>query len=101
MSIAHEPIADEPMTEEMKRKAEMDAVFSHLRKQDEAIAAIRSDIEFVVFVSKNLEGFSNFCARWGQRLNKFLKWLALVGPGLIALWQMFGDAIKAFFVRHP
>ena len=70
-----------------------DDFFIHLRKQDAEIAAIRSDIEFLVAISKNLEGFSKFCARWGRRFNQLLRWLALVGPGLALIWTWLSHPI--------
>lgn len=100
-----------------------DDVFHHLRQQDRAIAALReevslqmqamrdsvngqfvelrNDTEYLVVISRNLEGFSNFCARWGGRIARATKWSVPVISGAILLhdrlWKPFSDWVAAYF----
>ena len=82
------------MTDEaaIVRDESKDDLFKRLRLQDEQIAAIRKDIEFIVAISQNLEGFSNFCAKWGRRINTVMKWLARVAIPVATLYEI---------IRHP
>lgn len=92
----------------MARTVVTDEIHNHLRKQDEDIAAIREQNEAmhtelraelapVIYVAHNLRGFSEFCSRWGGRISRLLKWLALVGPALTLLWQWLSGPIGEIF----
>lgn len=85
--------------DEAVRDVSMNGMFEHLRKQDKAIEAIRKDIEFVVVISQNLEGFSKFCCRWGARLNRVMRWAATILAPIVTVYALFKDAIDAFFKR--
>jgi len=76
-----------------------DDFFAHLRKQDAEIAAIREDIQFLVDVSRNLEGFAQFCCRWGRRINRMMKWIATIVAPLVTVYALFKDSIDALFKR--
>lgn len=83
--------------DEMVRSAVPDDVFDHLRKQDDAIAELRSDMAPVIEIIEKLDGFADFCQKWGRRINIALKWLAGVGPALILLWQWLSQPISDLF----
>lgn len=77
----------------------MDELFTHLRKQDEEIQAIRADIAFLVEINRNLKGLAEFVKKWGGRLNRVAIWLAKIGLPLIALWQFCRDPIVEWLKR--
>ena len=83
--------------EDVVRSVVPDDVFDHLRRQDEVLAAIQKDVAPVVEVIKKLDGFANFCSRWGKRINVALKWLAGVGPALVLLWQWLSEPVHQWF----
>lgn len=84
------------MEDEEVRNKTIDPIFEHLRTQDLAIQNLRNDMQPVIEIIENLRGFSDFCYRWGRRLNIALRWLATVGPALALLWQWLSDPTRAW-----
>lgn len=79
------------------RDESKDDIFSHLRRQDVKIDAIRADIAFLVDINRNLKGLSELIKRWGGRLHRITVWIAKIGVPLIAFWQFVKDPVIEWF----